>query len=78
VSFDLYRQLAPQHQPEVGLEEAIRDLWNGLTGMGFRNPDFRDSELIRLTVLEDLQRRGLLTDELAWRDSWSRALAIGV
>src|SRR5262249_46732379 len=44
VSFARFRDLAPQHQPRMDLEEAIRDLHAGLGRMGFADPDFRESE----------------------------------
>lgn len=66
VSFALYRRLAPRHQPQVGLEEAIRGLKAGIEAIDFRNPDFRGSDYIRLRVLGDLRARGLLDEGLYW------------
>src|SRR5262249_26668403 len=67
VSFARFRDLAPQHQPRLDLEEAIGDLDAGLGRMGFAAPDCRESELMRLNVLQRLRAEGELTDALAWR-----------
>ena len=53
-------------QPVIELEEAVRGLWHGLQRMGFDDPDYRDSNLARLTVLRDLRGRGLLNENLQW------------
>jgi nucleoside-diphosphate-sugar epimerase len=66
VDFSRYRELAPDHQPRVGLEEAVIELAEGLRKMGFDDAGFRDSDLMRLRVLEDLRERGLLDGELRW------------
>ena len=66
VGFGLFRELAPEHQPQVGLAEAIEDLSAGLERMGFADPDFRTSPLVRLRVLDDLRRAGLVTEKLEW------------
>jgi len=66
VSFDRYRALAPEHQPEVGLRAAVEDLKDGLERMGFDDPEFRSSRLMRLFVLQDLRARGLVNDRLEW------------
>ena len=66
VSFDLFRQLAPNHQPRVNLAAAIDGLRDGLTGMGFNDGGFRDSFYMRLKVLTQLRQRGLLDNQLSW------------
>jgi nucleoside-diphosphate-sugar epimerase len=66
VSFARFRELAPDHQPQVGLQAAIEDLSAGLERMGFSDPDFRNSTLARLRVMNDLRNEGLVTDELRW------------
>ena len=40
----------------------------GLDMLDFADRDFRNSRLIRLVVLKQLQQKGLLTGELEWRD----------
>lgn len=66
VSFDLFEQLAPQHQPQVSLEEAVQDLKTGLEGIGFNDPDFRQSSLIRLRTLQRLLDAHILNQNLEY------------
>jgi UDP-glucose 4-epimerase len=66
VSFARYRALAPEHQPEVDLRAAVEDLKDGLERMGFDDPEFRSSHLMRLSVLQDLRQRGLVNEQLQW------------
>jgi nucleoside-diphosphate-sugar epimerase len=68
VDFSLFRSLAPRHQPESTLRGSVEALRDGLTAMGFADPDFRNSEFIRLRVLSDLQASGLLDGQLSWTD----------
>jgi len=68
VSFDLFRGLAPHHQPKVDLVTTIKELEHGLKVMGFNDEDFRNSKFIRLKVLTQLRNRGLLTEKLVWAD----------
>lgn len=67
VSFDLYKKLAPNHQPECTLEDTVRELQYGLESMGFKDSDFRNSNLIRLKVLNQLRSNGLLNENLEWQ-----------
>jgi nucleoside-diphosphate-sugar epimerase len=66
VSFDLFRKLAPDHQPRVDLISSIEELKAGLEAMNFKDPNFRDSKLIRLRVLSDLRTRGYFNERLEW------------
>ena len=54
VSFNLYEKLAPDHQPQISLPDAVEDLKNGLLSMHFNDPDFRQSQLIRLKAIQKL------------------------
>ena len=67
VNFDLFRRLAPKHQPMVGLAQSIRELKIGLEAMRFKDENFRDSRHMRLKVLTELQEKGLLDDKLRWK-----------
>jgi nucleoside-diphosphate-sugar epimerase len=67
VNFDLYRQLAPRHQPQVDLAEAIHGLRDGLETMGFRDANFRASPFVRLKVLSTLVGKGMLNQQLEWQ-----------
>ncbi len=66
VNFDLYRELAPDHQPAVDLKESVRRLKAGLEAIGFADRDFRNSRFMRLNVLSELRKKGLLDDQLRW------------
>lgn len=66
VNFDLFRRLAPEHQPRVDLTESIKELKEGLESLGFRDGEFRNSRYMRLKVLTELQEKGLLDRELRW------------
>jgi len=68
VDFSLYRQLAPDHQPQYGLKEAIEELHKQLLAMNFRDSQFRSSQWMRLRVLAALREQGQLTAELTWAD----------
>jgi nucleoside-diphosphate-sugar epimerase len=67
VSFDLFKEMAPNHQPECTLVDSIRELQSGLESMGFNDSDFRNSGLIRLKVLDRLRSKGLLNEKLEWQ-----------
>lgn len=69
VDFSLYRALAPEHLPQVDLQQSIAELAEGLTRMDFRDADFRQSQYMRLKVLTRLRERGLLTADLEWNSS---------
>ncbi len=69
VSFERFRKLAPEHQPQVDLRASIKQLKNGLEAMSFQDRDFRNSMYMRLKVLNHLLEKGLLTDRLEWARS---------
>jgi nucleoside-diphosphate-sugar epimerase len=67
VSFDLFARLAPDHQPQVSLPEAVEELHQGLARVGFSDRDFRSSpRFVRLRVLEQLRGTGALSEDLRW------------
>jgi nucleoside-diphosphate-sugar epimerase len=66
VCFDLYKRLAPLHQPIVGIPESIRELIAGLDSIGFVDKDFRSSNYMRLNILTELKKNGFLNDRLEW------------
>lgn len=68
VDFSRFAQLAPNHQPQITLEQSISGLVDGLRSMDFADADFRNSRLIRLHVLEDHIESGRLSEDLFWRD----------
>jgi nucleoside-diphosphate-sugar epimerase len=69
VDFSLYRRIAPYHQPQVSLEQAIRELKQGMESMAFNDRNFRSSQFMRLRVLEKHIDDGLLSNELYWTSS---------
>jgi hypothetical protein len=70
VNFDLYQKLAPDHQPRWDLQSTIRELRDGLAAMDFNDPNFRESQFIRLRTLSQLREQRLLNDDLEW--DWSQ------
>lgn len=67
VSFEKYRDLAPDHQPKETLESAIQGLADGLRAIDFSDGDFRTGPFIRLKVLEKLQETGAIDGNLTWQ-----------
>jgi nucleoside-diphosphate-sugar epimerase len=66
VNFDLFRELAPNHQPQVSLNQAIDEIKHGLERMRFSDGAFRNSSFMRLKVLEAHIEAGRLSDNLSW------------
>lgn len=66
VNFDLFKSLAPDHQPQVGLETSIRELKAGLEAIRFKDKEFRNSTFMRLNILNELRNRGLIDEKLQW------------
>ncbi len=69
VDFSLYRDLAPDHQPRMTLDETISGLHDGLMAIGFADRDFRHSPFMRLKVLDQLIASGQLDNNLNWTDA---------
>ena len=67
VDFALFKSMAPDHIPQVTLEESIRRLREGLASMGFADNDFRTSTYMRLKTLERHMAAGRLGPDLRWR-----------
>jgi nucleoside-diphosphate-sugar epimerase len=68
VDFSRFRTLAPGHVPQVSLDHSIALLREGLAGMGFSDRNFRNSQQIRLRVLEDHIAAGRLLPSLRWQN----------
>jgi nucleoside-diphosphate-sugar epimerase len=66
VNFDLFRELAPDHQPIWDLESTIAELRDNLLEMNFNDKNFRESKLIRLKVLDYLEKNNLINKNLEW------------
>ena len=67
VDFSMYKELAPDHLPQVDLRQSIVELRDGLMKMGFKDEDFRNSNYIRLKVLAKLREQGLINEQLEWQ-----------
>jgi hypothetical protein len=62
----LFKSLAPDFQPQVSLNAAVKNIETGLREMCFEDPDFRGSHLMRLNTLNGLRESRLLDDQLRW------------
>jgi nucleoside-diphosphate-sugar epimerase len=66
VDFSLFRRLAPLHQPQVSLAQAVCDLRDGLQAIGFADERFREGPCMRLRVLDRLLASSRLRRDLRW------------
>ena len=66
VDFSSFQKLAPEHQPLMSLEDTVHELIEGITRMGLKNKDYRNTDLIRLKVLNDFRADGMVSGKLAW------------
>lgn len=66
VDFTLFKSLAPDHVPHMTLEGSIARLKDGLGAMGFTDPNFRESPLMRLKTIERHIESGRLMPSLRW------------
>jgi nucleoside-diphosphate-sugar epimerase len=66
VNFDLFRSLAPDHQPLYDLDTTIRELREGLEAMTFREQNFRNTNFMRLKIIDSLRARRCLDEKLRW------------
>lgn len=64
VSFDMFEKLAPDHQPQVSLWDAVQDLKEGLTGIHFNDKNFRQSQLMRLKTIQSLIDHSVIDSNL--------------
>ena len=66
VNFDLFKEIAPDHQPIHDLKSSIQALYDNLSAMGFDDKNYRESHLTRLSVLNVLQESNYLNSNLEW------------
>jgi nucleoside-diphosphate-sugar epimerase len=64
VDFGLYKKLAPNHQPVYDLENSIKDLISGLKAIDFHTSNFRNSEFMRLNIINQLSKDGIINEQL--------------
>ena len=66
-NFDLFNELAPQHQPLENLVSTITEIKENLVEMCFCDSRYRESQLIRLNVINRLMSSRVLNENLMWR-----------
>ena len=66
VDFSLFEKLAPNHQPKHDLISTVKEVKEGLEQMNFNDVNFRNSSLIRLKVITNLQDKGKISNNLEW------------
>lgn len=66
VDFTLFESLAPDHLPQVDLDESIKRLVEGFGRMSFTDPDFRNSPFMRLNMLRKHLSSERLSNTLRW------------
>jgi len=66
VNFDYYKKLAPNYQPKYNLINTIEELRDGMKAMEFNDEKFRNSNFMRLNMLNRLRERELLNEDLEW------------
>ena len=66
VNFNLFRKVAPDHQPQYDLITTIEELRDGLLSMKFKDEDYHNSNLMRIKVLTQLRETGFITERLQW------------
>jgi nucleoside-diphosphate-sugar epimerase len=66
VDFSLFRKMAPDHQPLMTLDGTILELRDGLNAIKFSDANFRQSNFMRLKMLETHIQNGDLNSDLEW------------
>ncbi len=64
VSFDMFEKLATGHTPAYNLEQSIKDLVDGLRSLDFSDKNYRESDLIRLFVVNELLSQNIINSNL--------------
>ncbi len=67
VNFDLFEKLAPLHQPIFDLKMTVTDLIHGINAIELKNKNFRNSNLIRLHVINQLLDHNIIDNNLCFR-----------
>lgn len=66
VDFSLFKSLAADFQPIQKIDGTIKEIADGISDSDFRNPNFRDSYLSRLSTLKYLTNKNLINSNLEW------------
>ncbi len=69
VDFSLFQSLAPDHLPQLSIDQSIERLLETFERMKFNEPDFRNSQYVRLKTLERHIADGKLDPELRWHSA---------
>jgi len=67
VSFMKFKKLAEGYTPLYNLERSILDLVEGLNSIGFKDINYRQSPLIRLSAINELLSKNILNNRLEFR-----------
>ncbi|HTL46595.1 MAG TPA: SDR family oxidoreductase [Verrucomicrobiae bacterium] len=70
VNFSLFRSLAPDHQPRISLDMAVRELKAGLEPRDGERGTFDKPKYIRLNVLRQLKSRGVLSETIHFNKNY--------
>jgi nucleoside-diphosphate-sugar epimerase len=76
VDFSLFRQLAPDHQPQKQFDVAVRELRDQISRIDFGGLPFRASPHLRLNVLRELKAANRLSQDLRWTAGQPAELAV--
>lgn len=66
VDFGYFNSIAKKYSPKINLNNAVIDLYEGIIDNNLKNKDFRDSNLMRLNVLNSHKAMGRLNNNLEW------------
>lgn len=66
VNFDLFKKLAPYHQPQIKLINTINELKTGIEQMQFQTKNIYNTKYIRLNILNELIKKRKLNRDLSW------------
>lgn len=67
VNFDLFHNLTPPNILSHDLNSTIEKLVAGLKNISFNHKEFRNSQWMRLNILEEHRKKGLIDKNLRWR-----------
>ncbi|HEY9115345.1 MAG TPA: SDR family oxidoreductase, partial [Bacteroidales bacterium] len=64
VDFSLFEKLAPNHQPLFNLENSVKGLIDGYLAIRFKDKDFRNSNFMRLNIINELLEGNFIDSDL--------------
>ncbi len=66
VDFSLFESLAPKYIPKLSLTDSIERLVEGINKMNFSDKNFRESNYMRLKMLQSHMKNNLINKNLEW------------